>query len=426
MGDIVLLPQKARKEYIFRNHPVPVHNNDGDRMMFPCIGLYHQDTGIGVAYPGYERWYLKLIESEHQADATLYKKANALRQFLNFILWNTNCDSIHELTLTEIRDFIADFRYTEDDEPRDPSEWNRGIAVVYDFLNSYYVNNCDTLPFKYNPVDLITTERIKREGSRRSTILKSYNKFSVKPLKKDSKRNRTIPYDYLELLLDECKRHDPMIAFGVACQAYAGLREGEVVNLTRQSIHIAYSGFGKIRDIELDLTHTAAFAESYEGTSSFGSIKKPRKQLVFTDFVPDFFNLYNAHESLMTHREAVFTNRWGQPLSVTSYTRRLRDVFNNHFLPDLKRACVEDGWAKNAPYIESFENQYPGAHALRHWFTMYLLEHAHLKLYEVSKWRGDDDPTSMQDYVHINAHMIDIYNTSLLRFQKSILESFYE
>ena len=422
MTDIIYMPKQARKNYVFKNRPVQVSTNEGSKMAFPCLTLYHASTGIPVACPVFERWYLKLAEAEQQRNSTLYRKANNMRSFLNFILWETNCDSIHDLSVNDIRDFLVSFKYTDDDEPRDPLEWSRGIAEVYDFLNSYYIHN-QHLPFKYHPANLITTESVKREGSRHSLICRNYNKFGIKPIPKTEKRNRLIPYDYLEMLIQDCLDYDPMIAFGVACQAYAGLREGEVVNLTRDSIRIEYGGFGRISKITLDLTKDADFSQNYEGSSSFGHIKKLRKQDVFIDFISDFLRLYGKHEKLIegSKSNALFLNQYGRPMSVTSYTGRLRKLFNEHFLPDLKRISDTENWAKNAPYIESYEKEYPGAHALRHWFTMYLLEQAKLELYEVSMWRGDDDPTSLQDYVHVNAKMIDIYSESLIQFQNKII-----
>ena len=147
MTDIIYMPKQARKNYVFKNRPVQVSTNEGSKMAFPCLTLYHASTGIPVACPVFERWYLKLAEAEQQRNSTLYRKANNMRSFLNFIPWETNCDSIHDLSVNDIRDFLVSFKYTDDDEPRDPLEWSRGIAEVYDFLNSYCIHN-QHLPFK--------------------------------------------------------------------------------------------------------------------------------------------------------------------------------------------------------------------------------------------------------------------------------------
>ena len=219
-----------------------------------------------------------------------------------------------------------------------------------------------------------------------------------------------------------------MLVLGIALQAYAGLREGEIVNLTRQSIQQVYAGFGRVGKITIDLTSHAPFKE--KGKTEFGSIKKLRMQEVYPDFITEIQKHYEEHEELLTYLDAetasdspLFLNKWGKPLSVTSYCGRIRVLFRDHFLPDLQKVCMENGtWAENAPYIEAYQEEYPGAHMFRHWFTMYLVTQTDLSIEEIAKWRGDSSIESMMSYVHVNADMIELYKNSAYRFQKSILE----
>ena len=78
--------------------------------------------------------------------------------------------------------------------------------------------------------------------------------------------------------------------------------------------------------------------------------------------------------------------------------------------------------ADNAPYIDAYERNYPGAHMLRHWYTMYLLQHTDLTADEVSKWRGDSSTESMREYIHANADLIHTYKCSVFAFQRWVLE----
>lgn len=63
-----------------------------------------------------------------------------------------------------------------------------------------------------------------------------------------------------------------------------------------------------------------------------------------------------------------------------------------------------------------------GAHMFRHWFTMYLLTKARLTSGEIMKWRGDSSQESMNDYIHENADLIEIFRESSYTFQSQILE----
>lgn len=426
MSKIVAYAKKRidRRDYVFKTRQLWI---DAENIWFPCIGLYCKETNILVSCPGFERWYLKLTEAEAMASATLQKRSYNICSFLNFVLWNTACDSINGLTLNDIRDFIVDFK-DNNGVSRDLQSWNRGIADVYNFLLRFYEYNKDILNFSYRPEELFTINVIKDSRTGRKSIIRNYNKFSVKAPAKYKKKNRLLVHGYLEFILFEARKYDPMLVLGIALQAYAGLREGEIVNLTRQSIQQVYAGFGRVGKITIDLTKHAPFKKN--GKTEFGSIKKLRMQEVYPDFIAEIQKCYEEHEELLTYLDAetapdspLFLNQWGKPLSVTSYCGRIRDLFREHFLPDLQKVCMENGtWAENASYIEAYQEEYPGAHMFRHWFTMYLVTQTDLSVEEIAKWRGDSSIESMMSYVHVNADMIALYKNSACRFQKSILE----
>ena len=71
---------------------------------------------------------------------------------------------------------------------------------------------------------------------------------------------------------------------------------------------------------------------------------------------------------------------------------------------------------------KSLKKAYIGAHALRHWFTMYLVVHAGLDNVTVSRLRGDKSLETLEDYLHINASMLKLYEESTCLLQRWILE----
>ena len=417
------IPSENRKKFIFTNRPVEIAT---ENVKFPCICLCEKETNLLVSTPGFERWYLNLSEVQAMATMTLQKRAYTICSFLNFWLWNTNCDRISELTLNDIRNFLIDYKKINADTERDLDSWNRGISEVFNFLIRYYEYNKEKMEFSYRTEELCSVGVVRDSGTGRKSIVRKYNKFSVKPPAKHQKKNRLLVYGYLDFILEEAKKHDPMIVLGIALQAYAGLREGEIVNITRRNIHMTYAGFGRIGKICVDITRQAPFSQ--DGKSTFGNIKVLRNQEVYSDFVPIIQRIYEQHMNLLTLMDVpadpdapLFLNKWRKPLSSNTYRVRVQKLFQEHFLPDLQRYCEENGtWAENAPYIQAYQEEYPGAHMFRHWFTMYLVTKTNLSTEEIAKWRGDSSMESMMSYIHVNADMLALYKDSAYRFQRSI------
>lgn len=373
---------------------------------FPCIGLFDDDILIGV--PLYERWLFSLNKEERLEYQTLRKKSHHLCIFLNYLLHHTDCHKISDITLDDLRDFLLFFKTTE--ESRSPDDWHRGIADIYDFLIRYQESNPKFI-YHFRSSDLVTTHTARNPSSKRSIIVKDYHKFSVSAPKKRSKKFRFLPYSYLDLLLFEARKYDPDLVLGIALQAYAGLREGEVVNLTPDKVKIIYGSFGTIRAIDLDLETPAPFS-----SESHGKIKKYRIQRVYPDFTDQVFGYYQQHNA---GSDALFTDKHKKPMSVSTYTSRVKALFYDHFLPTLINIC---NGPENAAYIEAYQKEYPGGHMFRHWFTMYLLTKTNLTHDEISHWRGDSSLDSMADYVHANGDMINWYKKAVFHFQQQMLE----
>ena len=421
--------EDERKNYIFRNKPVQIQREDGS-VLFPCIVLYRREAvDVPVWYPRYERWYLQIQKAQSMAATTMRKKSIAVCAFLNYFLWETTYEHLSEITINDIRGFLVAYKTKEDGRPRSALGWHEGITCIFEFLADYYNKNNEVFSFAYQYQDLVTERIVRDSQTKRKMFVKEYNYMAVKPPKQMTKKNRFLLYGYLDFILFECKMYDPEMAFAIALQAYAGLREGEVVNLTYDRIHLRAAGFGRIGSIMLDLTEPAPFAD--DGRKSiFGNIKISRKQMVYPDFNERIMELYEAHTArhhamgLPTTGDApVFVNKYKRPMSESTYTKHVKELFCEHFLPDLKKASEEKGtWAIDAPYIEIYEEEYPGAHMFRHWFTMYLLQRAKLTADEIAKWRGDSSRDSMLDYIHVNADMLEAYSSTAHTFQRTWLE----
>ena len=399
----------------------------------PFIGLYDIDSGIPLAFPGYERWYLRLLSEEPKANNTMRKRASNIADLLNYLLHKTSITSLNEIDLNVLHGFLYDAKFDGEGEDRDnelsPDTWRRIRADAFQFLSDYYESNKNTYKFRYSTADLFTRSYSVNNQTGETRLQISYNSIGVKAPRQKERKNRVLLYGYLDLLIFVSRMYDPMLTLAIELCAYAGLREGEVVNVTRRKIERLSSGFGRVGKIRIDLMDDAPFAKEWEGKTAFGSIKKYRRQEVYTDFVGAVSERLSEHEAMLAAMGVpddvdapLFITKWGSPMPVFTYRERLKKLFEEHFVPLLKIYAEKDGnWSEHAPFIESYEAAYPGAHMLRHWFTMYLLNRTNLKKEQIMKWRGDSQIESMTDYIHKSQRMIDDYRDSAFRFQETIL-----
>lgn len=422
-----------RNKFSFVNRNIRVKDDDGDDTdTYPCIVLMDVEYNIPVAYTGFERFIQSLAASEVNQGTTLSKKAFEVCKFLNYILHNTSINKISDCTLNDIREFMKACKHKNENEVYKEDTWNRMVDIVFTFLRNYYLSYQDIYDFKYYGNDLQTLTIVKDVEHRKTVKLVNNAKLNVKAPVSTHKKNRVLVYGYLDLLLYEAKKYDPMLTLGIALQSYAGLREGEVVNLTCGRVNIIQGAFSALTSIELDLTSKAPFWVGYGKKTNPGSFKKNqyRVQKVYDSFLKDTKVMYEEHIQMLEAKgysteknRPIFVDMQGKPMTVQTYTGRVKSLFYNRFLPSLKQLCLEQGTlAENAAYIEIYEKEYPGAHMFRHWFTMYLLTKTNLEHGEIMKWRNDHNVNSIISYIHENSDLINIYEKSAYRFQKQLLE----
>lgn len=438
MKNVIHFPNIKEKEYrkrcTFMNRSVQIEDEYGELQKYPCIVLYEEETDIPILYTGLERYLCHLVKSELLNGKTLSAKAYAVCHFLNYILKKTDINSLHECNLEMIRGFLKSMKMKEDGSDYNRDTWTRYRDHVMDFLLLYYTYNRDELPFQYIGEELKFLTIVRDEKHRKKAMIVHNASLHISAPKTIHKKNRILVDGYLDLLLYEAKKYEPDITLGIALGAYAGLREGEVVNVSCGRVQTLRKGFGMVSGIEIDLTDKAPYFQNWEGKTDPGTIKKNRMQKVYNDFISDIRDLYDSHIARMEMKgldiranAPLFVNKQGKPMTVQTYSDRVKRLFYERFLPSLKTACERQGtYADNAAFIEAYEVEYPGAHMFRHWFTMYLLTKAKLTSGEIMKWRGDSSQESMNDYIHENAYLIDIFRESSYTFQSQILEDIYE
>lgn len=437
MNNVIQFPNSDIKDYrskcVFMNREVQVEGEDGEKQTYPCIVLYEAETNIPVLYTGLERYLCNLVKSELLNGKTLSRKAYAVCHFLNYLLKETDTNTIHECNFETIRGFLKYIKMQDNGKELNRGTWLRYRDYVVDFLILYYSYNRDVLSFNYEADKLKTLTIVKDNKHHKKVVIAHNSSMHISAPKTTHKKNRILVDGYLDFLLYEAKKYEPDITLGIALGAYAGLREGEVVNVRCGRLNTIRKSFGMVSGIEIDLTDKAPHFQNWKGKTDPGTIKKNRVQKVYNDFITDINELYETHIAIMESRgfhisadAPLFVNKQGNPMTVQTYSNRVKTLFYERFLPSLKIACERQGaYAENAAFIETYENEYPGAHMFRHWFTMYLLTKARLTNGEIMKWRGDSSQESMNDYIHENADLIEIFKESSYTFQSQILEDIY-
>ncbi len=433
--------EDRRLKYEFKNISVQI-SEKGVVRKYPCIGLFRRGEDVAIIYPGFERWY---VDNDCiQSPSTLKKKASVIVQFLNFLLWNTRIRTLNEVSVSDVAAFYEHFKMTTYMTKRDIHEWGRGREFAVSFLMKYKEDCAEGVNWRVQQEFLYKETRFYSSKTNGLVEVKRLKNLRVSTGGKGEDyrmKNRYIPKDLKAIIIELARIHDPMIAFPIALQCDAGLREGEVVNLTKSSIKLISGGFGTIGGIEINLRHDACFATNYKGRTDFGHIKIYRSQKVYTKFNDEIYRLYRDHEALLdrvgitrSKEEALFLNHWNKPMTVFCYTDRVKKLFQRHLLPFLEKMCVDDdSWVEYAPFLEAwaphYDSQkgmevaaeYPGAHMFRHWFTMFLLWDQGLSKEEVARWRGDHNSESLWDYFHIDRRLEENYRRVVSRFQERML-----
>lgn len=434
MGKIVKFQSRKekREEYEYRLKSILLNDEDGSPRLHFFIVLANRETNETICFTRLERFVIDLANNGRTLSETTIRTAMyRVLSFLNFILHNTEINSLNMISEDDIRRFLLWSMKKEDGQTMKRNSWEKKKADVLRFLENYYKYNHNSVEFNYCADDFREKEDICARGRRMwgdaGPRYKSFNVVGPKD-SGERERNRSIMYGHLDALRYTALKYDSMIHLAITLQAYAGLREGEVANLSFSDITINRS-IGDVSGIYIRLTDSDRYRT---GKTHTGVIKKYRlKQQVFPDFEERVVEAIERHKDLLqvmglpTEGDVpVFYNKFKRPMSVDTMTSRIRGLFMSEFLRVLEETSINTSFeGETLAYIASYRQEYPGAHMFRHWFTNYLITKKGLRDAEVRKWRGDS-PNSMayQQYIDTNVTLIEAYRKSTYSFQKHLLE----
>lgn len=424
-----------RSKYEFKTENALLHDEYGNLRLYFCIVLIDIVTGDVVAHTGLEKYVVDLSYTNSISESTHRYAMSRVKNFLNYIIHETNINALNEITVNEIRGFLIKSRTDESDNEIKSESFGKIKTDIFNFLENYYKYHRDEVEFGYNGDDLrkITIVSDANAKKRRKSVIKENKALYVKaPNKNDSKRrNRVIMYGHLKALLYAAKKYDPMTYLPIMIMAYSGLRIGALVNITFEDISVKRR-LGVLERITVEARKPDRFRT---GKSHKGSNKKIRTAEVYTDFLSDVAEAIEFHKDyLQAHGWAIegenpcFINKYGGAISATTLSDRIRALFYDHFIDILRETSTSTEFeGETYAYIDYYEEEYPGAHMFRHWFTMYLIAKKNLEPAEVRKWRGDAPGSdSYEEYIHINSDLIEKYKTVAYSFQEQLLADIYD
>jgi len=181
------------------------------------------------------------------------------------------------------------------------------------------------------------------------------------------------------------------IALGVCMQFFGGLRRGECVNLTRESIKTIGS-FGEF-GLEVDIKHRELRPElkDYDGKNG---VKKPRTQVIFSNkLLPKFYEHHLMTYKDTTGKNALFVDGHGKPMTGHTYEyyfKRLKRIF-------IKK-LIENENIENSTYGLHLDSKKWSTHIGRGTFSNWIAETTSNPL-DVAIARGDKSIESSLSYM---------------------------
>ena len=362
------------------------------------IGIRNKVDGT-IAPSPLTNFIIKYYESSNSKLNTSKAPANLIVRFLNFVnrkieendsyFINLRHEGIKGLNLQHASTFLTYQSIVKKNKRETVEQYENYLNDFYAFLHTQGLTNSYSV-----------TERIVQ--TRYGQIKKKYVDFNDAPeppikspkaaLNQGFKKLKDFGENRLTMVSEFIAIAEslyPEIALGVAFMFYGGLRRGEVVNLTRDSIR-----YEKSSHCILEVSKRASLLFPHLQNNSKNQVKVERDQMVLATPILD--ELYEKHLNYLSKRKpnnpnALFVNRDNNPISGKSFEDKfnhIRKVYEKELSKNLNRRTDYD-YIKGARWSN---------HIGRGVFTNFLLSIG-MPLTEVSIARGDSSPDSLLAYI---------------------------
>ena len=231
---------------------------------------------------------------------------------------------------------------------------------------------------------------------------KQSNIYKVDYPDKGTKSNKlfNIESDIANIFLEFARKNYPNIALGVAFQFMGGLRRGEVVNLTVDSIEL--DDKKKYLKVDIKDRQDELFYDRNVKTNT-SQVKKERLGQPVFNFNSELYEIWTEHLKYRAlnrrdNTKALFIDAKGNPMSGITYYRNFTKL-KSDFINFLEGESYEG-------LVNLFTKKRWSTHIGRHIFTNHLKEKGCLDMYDKSSQarqlmilRGDSSVQSAEDYI---------------------------
>jgi integrase len=279
------------------------------------------------------------------------------------------------------------------------------------------------MPFERDSLFRIVPFRTSRGAS----AVRSMPVFSVRTAGVVRDTFRDLPLKALALLLRLSYIYAPDILLALCFQAFAGLREGEVMSVRQQSgvygpgLIITEQG-GELTRVIIDIS--SDYVLRSDGIPT-GTIKRTRKAEIFPAFLPVFRTAHALHLHYLagiSHdplRAPMFIDSRGNAMTVHTYRRRVRDLVHGRLRPALL--------ASADPELVSY-----GRLLTEHGFVPHQFRHAMsvalvlmgASIEVLQYYRGDRDPSVSMHYLSRKQDLVRVYRSAQDALMESLLSVF--
>ena len=378
--------------------------NQKELSTYRMIVIKNSDNRI-VYYTGLELFSYPYTGQRPKVVVRQKAELSYICNALNFIFANNKVQRIADIAVDMILSYFDAYCATSKGSTADIMLSQQSLDNCVRHVSSFFANISSAYPTKININELLVYEDTRANRHSHRTIRRYIPRYV--PVRHHSwhvKQLRDMPLAAAERLLELAWIHDPMIAFGIALQLYAGLRPGCVVNMRQigspvssiDCIRLSYIG-SAVSDISIDLTHEYVLRS--DGVS-VGKIKKERVVHVYKPFIPAFMEAYRLHMQLLSRKKCeaaykpMFVCGAGKAMTYNTYAKRVKHLVYDHLKPEL---YLSEDPALSA-FAQLLDSYRWSPHTLRHCFTVKLVLEG-LDVSQIQYYRGDKSPESALTYL---------------------------
>ena len=202
------------------------------------------------------------------------------------------------------------------------------------------------------------------------------------------------------LLLDIAKKHDKMLRLGIALGAFAGLRKGEVCQMSKSRIKT----FEPYVNVQFETTIDTTYNQILRSDGLMtGYIKTKKVRPVYEPFLPMLNDIYNDHldmlneDGLNNQYGALFIDSRGNAMTDYTYLDRFKKLTN--IMRDVLRVAALEDEQENAKEAYSLlQGVAFTPHSLRYFFSQYICERENNPIV-LQRYRVDKQIATQMGYI---------------------------